>query len=222
MIVRPNGNTVGTVGGSAVEAMVIEKAREAIRQGKASRVKYDLGDVEKSSTGMVCGGKMEFFIEPLKSFPRLYIFGAGHVALSLARMAAELSYPHIVFDDRSEFATAERFPQALDLRVGSFAELSAQLETVPPAYIIVITHCHETDLEAMRGVLGKSYQYLGLICSRRKKAEMFRILEEEGFDKKELGRVHAPIGLDLGGKTPPEIAVSILSEVIAEFQKKNK
>jgi len=82
MIVTLDGNTSGTIGGSAVEALVIEKAKEAISKGKVLRVEYDLDDVEKTSTGMVCGGKMEFFIEPLKRFPRLYIFGGGHVGLA--------------------------------------------------------------------------------------------------------------------------------------------
>lgn len=219
MIVTLDGNTSGTIGGSAVEALVIEKAKEAISKGKVLRVEYDLDDVEKTSTGMVCGGKMEFFIEPLKRFPRLYIFGGGHVGLALAKMAAVLEYPHVIIDDRPEYTTSERFPQALERHTGSLSGISGHIELVQPAYIIVVTRCHDTDLEVMRGVLGKPYEYLGMICSRKKRAEVFKILEEEGFSKEELGRVHAPIGLDIGSKTPAEIAISILAEVISEFQK---
>lgn len=205
-----------------MEALVIEKAEQAIRQGKTLRVTYDLDDVEKSSTGMICGGEMEFFIEPLKHFPRLYIFGGGHVGLSLTRIAAELGYAHLIFDDRPEFATAERFPRALERHVGYYPELTRDLEFISPSYIIVITRCHETDLEVMRGVLGKPYDYLGLICSKKKKLEVFRILKEEGFSKQDLDRIHAPIGLDIGSRTPAEIAISILAEVIADFQKGKK
>ncbi|HDH58031.1 MAG TPA: xanthine dehydrogenase [Bacteroidetes bacterium] len=219
MIITMDGKISGTIGGSAVEALVIEKAKEAILKGKVLRVEYNLDDVEKASTGMICGGKMEFFIEPLKRFPRLYIFGGGHVGLALADMAAVLGYPHIVIDDRPEYTTSDRFPHALERHTGSFADLASRIEYVQPAYVIIVTRCHDTDLEVMRGVLGKPYEYLGMICSRKKRAEVFKILEEEGFSKEELGRVHAPIGLDIGSKTPAEIAISIMAEVIAEFQK---
>lgn len=222
MIVYEDGRISGTVGGSAVEALVTEKAREAVAKGKVVRVEYSLDDEEKSSTGMICGGKMEFLIEPLKRYPRLYIFGGGHVGLALANIAGELGYPFVVFDDRPEYASQDRFPKALECRIGGFDDLSAQLELVQPAFIVIVTRCHDTDLEVMRGVLGKPYQYLGLICSRKKKAEVFRILEAEGFSRKELDAVHAPIGLDIGSESPAEIALSILAEVIAEFKKVNE
>ena len=222
MIVTIDGKISGTIGGSAVEALVIEKAKEAISKGKVLRVQYDLDDVEKTSTGMVCGGKMEFFIEPLKRFPRLYIFGGGHVGLALAKMAAVLGYPHTVIDDRPEYTTLQRFPQALERHTGPFRDITGRIEYIQPAYLIIVTRCHDTDLEVMRGVLGKPCEYLGMICSRKKRAEVFKILEQEGFSKEELGRVHAPIGLDIGSKTPAEIAISILAEVISDFQKPKK
>lgn len=217
MLVWPDGTISGTVGGSAVEALVIKEALEALRQGKARIVQHELMDAQ-SDTGMICGGRMEFFIEPLKRLPHLYIFGGGHIGLPLARMAAELGYPYRIFDDRPEFASAERFPQALERHAGPFPELMARLELVRPAFVIIVTRCHDTDLEVMRGVLGKPYDYLGLICSRKKKAEVFRILAGEGFSPAELERVHAPIGLDIGSQTPAEIAVSIMAEVIQEFK----
>ncbi|MFH1863248.1 MAG: XdhC family protein [bacterium] len=218
MIVQQDGTISGTVGGSAVEALVIKDALEAISQGKARTVEYSLDDAEKASTGMICGGRMEFFIEPLRRVPRLYIFGGGHIALPLARIAAELGYLYSIFDDRPEFASEARFPTAALRRVGSYDEMTAELELIPPAYIIVITRCHETDLAVMRGVLDMEYEYLGLICSRKKKVEMFKLLEAEGFSRDRLDCVHAPIGLDIGSKTPAEIAVSIMAEIIKEFQ----
>ena len=223
MIVRLDGRITGTVGGSAVEALVIEDAKRAIQQGKARRVEYDLDDaVEKSSTGMMCGGKMEFFIEPLKRVPRLYIFGGGHVALPLANMAAELGYPYTIFDDRPEFATKERFPHASERHAGPFEELIAGLELISPAFIIIVTRSHDFDLAVLHAVLRKPYDYLGMICSKKKKAEMFKKLKDEGFKQKELDPIHAPIGLDIGSKTPAEIAVSILAEVISVYQKGKK
>jgi xanthine dehydrogenase accessory factor len=215
MIVLPDGSIKGTIGGSSVEALVIRDALEVLKQGVPRIVKHTLNDAEKSDTGMICGGTMEFFIEPLGRQPHLYIFGAGHVGLSLAKMAGELGFPHWVLDDRPEFATPERFPGAVDRLVGTFPELTAKLSLARPAYFIIVTRCHDTDLEVMRGVLGKEYAYLGMICSKRKKVEVFRILESEGFSREELERVHAPIGLNIGSESPAEIAVSILAEVIS-------
>jgi xanthine dehydrogenase accessory factor len=214
MIVRPDGTISGTVGGSAVEALVIREAQEALREGKARIVQHELLDAQ-SDTGMICGGRMEFFIEPLQRLPQLYIFGGGHIGLPLARFAAELGYPHSIFDDRPEFVSAERFRQASARHEGPFAELTKNLELVQPAFIVVVTRCHDTDLAVLRGVLGKPYEYLGLICSRKKKVEVFRILEAEGFARAEIEGIHAPIGLEIGSQTPAEIAVSIMAEIIS-------
>lgn len=220
MIVRLDGKTMGTIGGSAVEVLVITDAQEAIRQGKARRVQYNLNDVEKASTGMLCGGLMEFFIEPLQQCPHLYIFGGGHVGLSIARIAVELGYPHEIFDDRPEFAAFERFPQAQALHPGPYAKNLNKFPFIQPAYLIIVTHGHVTDLEVLRAVLDAQCEYLGMICSRKKKKEIFTILKEEGHSEKELERIHAPIGLDIGSKTPAEIAISILAEVIQRYQQK--
>ncbi len=220
MIVHQDGSIAGTIGGSAIETLVIGDAQEAIRLGKARRVEYNLNDVEKSSTGMICGGVMEFFIEPLKQVPRLYIFGGGHVGFSLARMASEIGYSHTIFDDRSEFASTERFPYAADRIAGPYTKSITNLDFIQPAYVIIVTHSHETDLEVLRGVLGKQVDYLGMICSRRKRKEIFKILEKEGHSRDDLDRIHAPIGLDIGSNTPAEIAISILAEIIQKFQMK--
>ncbi len=214
MIVLPDGKIIGTIGGSAVESLVIREALEVLRTGKARISQYDLNDPEKSSSGMICGGKMEFFIEPLKPLPHLYIFGAGHVGLALAQMTGNLGLPYTIVDDRPEFASQERFPQALRICCGNFPEIIPTLDWIQPAFIVIVTRCHDTDLEVLRQVLRKPHAYLGMICSRRKKAEIFRILSEEGFSKEELDQVHAPIGLDIRSETPAEIAVSILAEII--------
>jgi xanthine dehydrogenase accessory factor len=220
MIVRHDGTIFGTVGGSAVEALVIREALEALREGKSRIVQHDLMDAG-SDTGMICGGRMEFFIEPLKRLPQLYIFGGGHIGWPLAKFAAELGYPHHVFEDRPEYASAERFPAVAGRHVGAFTDLTRNLDLVQPAFVIVVTRCHDTDLEVMRGVLGKPYAYLGLICSRKKKMEVFKILADEGYSKEELDRIHAPIGLDIGSQTPAEIAVSIIAEIIQESHRKD-
>jgi xanthine dehydrogenase accessory factor len=218
MIILADGSIKGTIGGSSVEALIIREAKAVLTEGLPRLVLHTLNDSEKSDTGMICGGTMEFLLEPLGIQPHLYIFGAGHVGLALARIAAELDYPHWVLDDRPEFITPERFPAAVKRVTGSFPQLTTELALSAPAYIIIVTRCHETDLEVLRGILSKEYAYLGMICSRRKKAEIFKILENEGFAKDELERVHAPIGLDIGSDTPAEIAISILAQVIQNFK----
>ena len=213
MIVRQDGTIFGTIGGSAVEALVIREALEALREGKSRIVQHELMDAG-SDTGMICGGRMELFIEPLKRVPQLYIFGGGHIGRPLSKFAAEVGYPHYILDDRPEYGSAERFPDAVGRYVGDFAELTRTLDLIQPAFIIVVTRCHDTDLEVMRGVLGKPYAYLGMICSRKKKAEVLKILASEGHSKEELEQIHAPIGLDIGSQTPAEIAVSIMAQII--------
>ncbi len=222
MIVRLDGTITGTIGGSAVEALVIKEAITSIEQGKTRRITYNLDDIEKTSTGMICGGIVEFFIEPLKRFPRLYIFGGGHVGLSLANIVAQLGYPYLIFEDRQEFATAERFPQAADCRIGNYSDLTAENEFLQPAFVVIVTRSHDTDYEVLKGVLRKPFEYLGMICSRRKKAQMWKKLQADGFSEEELDRVHAPIGLEIGANTPAEIAVSIISEIISIFHKSKK
>ncbi len=218
MIVRHDGSTTGTIGGSAVEALVIKDALTALHEGKARIVTHNLNDAEKADTGMICGGSMEFFLEPLRRVPRLYIFGGGHIGWPLTRLAVEMGYPYHILDDRAEYAAPERFPQAVQRHVGPFNELAQQVELTEPAFVVIITRCHDTDLEVLRGILGRPYEYLGLICSRRKKTEVFKILMEEGFSTEELDRIHAPVGLEIGSQTPAEIAISIMAEVIKEFK----
>lgn len=109
MLVCGNGKVYGTVGGSSVEAMVIEEARECLKQNKSIKIWHDLDDKERSDTGMICGGKMEFFIEPVTTSNHLYIFGGGHVALPLARIASQVGFLYTIIEDRPEFASADRF-----------------------------------------------------------------------------------------------------------------
>ncbi|MBU0517905.1 XdhC family protein [bacterium] len=217
MIVKQDGSIVGTVGGSIVEAMAIKEALQVISTGKPRRVVYDLNETGKQSTGMLCGGQMEFFIESISAGPHLIIFGGGHVGLEVARLAAQLGYRHTVCEEREEYGMPARFPHAANVLHGGYTALTRDLEVTTSDYIIIVTHSHDCDTEVLRGVLGKSYGYLGMICSKRKRKEVFQLLTSEGFDSDELERVHAPIGLEIGAKTPAEIAVSILAEVVREY-----
>ncbi len=215
MLVYSDGRIVGTIGGGCYENDAFWKAREAITKRKPELVHYELSDDFAQETGLICGGQMDVYIEPIEPSPELYVVGAGHVGYHLARLAHEVGFRVHVIDDREKFANAERFPDATEIVVD---EIPAWLEraSIPAhAYAVVVTRGHTNDLDAMRALAPRELRYLGLIGSRAKVARIYDALVEERMDPALLTRVHAPIGLDIGAVTPQEIAVSILAELIA-------
>jgi xanthine dehydrogenase accessory factor len=215
MLVFADGRTVGTIGGGCYENDALGKAREAIASGKPSLVKYDLNDDFVQESGLICGGQMEVYIDPIAPAPALYVIGAGHVGWNLARMASDVGFRIHVLDDREKFANAERFPFAETIEVDDIGAWLHQADLPPSAYVVVVTRGHTHDFEAIRALAARDLRYLGLIGSRAKVARIFDALEAEGMPLECLQRVHAPIGLDIGAITPAEIAVSILAELIA-------
>jgi xanthine dehydrogenase accessory factor len=216
MLVYSDGRTVGTIGGGCYENDAFWKAREAIAQRKPQLVRYELTDDFAQETGLVCGGQMEVYIEPIEPSPELYIVGAGHVAFHLARVAYEVGFVVHVVDDREKFANAERFPNAADIVVDGIPDWLARTALPAHAYVVVVTRGHTNDLEAMRALAPRDLRYLGLIGSRAKVTRIYDELLKDGqLDPERLAHVHAPIGLDIGAVTPQEIAVSILAELIA-------
>lgn len=215
MLVFADGRTVGTIGGGCYENDAFGKAREAIAARKPQRVKYDLTDDFAEESGLICGGQMEVFIEPLEPAPDVYIFGAGHVGCSLARMSHEAGFRVHVIDDREKFANAERFPAGVETVVDDIPGWIGAHPLPPTAYAVIVTRGHRHDLDALRGLAARPARYLGLIGSRAKIKRVFDALTEEGMPASALARVNAPIGLDIGAVTPQEIAVSILAELVA-------
>jgi xanthine dehydrogenase accessory factor len=215
MLVYADGRTVGTIGGGCYESEAFWKAREAIASGRPALVRFDLSDDFASESGLICGGQMEVFIEPLAPAPHLYIAGAGHVGLHLARAAAEVGFRIHVVDDREKFANAERFPGADEIVVDSIPAWLEQADLPSSAYIAIVTRGHQHDLAALRAVATRTVRYVGLIGSRAKVTRIVDALVEEGVAPDALRQVHAPIGFDIGAVTPQEIAVSIVAELIA-------
>jgi len=215
MLVFADGRTVGTIGGGCYENDALGKAREAIANGKPALVKYDLNDDFVQESGLICGGQMEVYIDPIAPSPALYVIGAGHVGWNLARIAADAGFRIHVLDDREKFANAERFPFADTIEVDDIGAWLHKAELPASAYVVVVTRGHTHDFEAVRALAARDLRYLGLIGSRAKVARIFDALESEGMPLECLQRVHAPIGLDIGAITPAEIAVSILAELIA-------
>ncbi len=215
MLVFADGRIVGTIGGGCYENEAIGRAREAIASGRPALVSFDLNDDFVQESGLICGGQMEVYIDPIAPAPPLYIVGAGHVGWHLARMAAEAGFRIHVIDDREKFANTERFPDAEKIEVDDIGVWLHRADLPPTAYAVVVTRGHTHDFEALRALAARDLRYLGLIGSRAKVARIFDALEAEGMPVECLRRVNAPIGLDIGAITPAEIAVSILAELIA-------
>jgi xanthine dehydrogenase accessory factor len=215
MLVYADGRTVGTIGGGCYENDAFWKAREAITNRKPRMVHYELSDDFAQETGLICGGQMDVYIEPIEPSPELYVVGAGHVGFHLARLAHEVGFRVHVVDDREKFANRERFPDAVEIVVDDIPAWIARANLPPHAYAVIVTRGHTNDLEAMRALAPRELRYLGLIGSRAKVARIYDALVSDQMAPELLARVHAPIGLDIGAVTPQEIAVSILAELIA-------
>ncbi|MDP1570530.1 MAG: XdhC/CoxI family protein [Vicinamibacterales bacterium] len=216
MLVFADGRTVGTIGGGCYENDAFWKAREVLQHRRAVTERYELADDFAEETGLICGGQMEVFIEPIEPAPALYIFGGGHVGYYLARMAHEVGFEIHLVDDREKFANRERFPDAAEVVVDDIPAWLARTPLPPSAYAVIVTRGHRHDLDALRALAPTGLRYLGLIGSRAKVARIYDAMLEEGSVPADmLRRVHAPIGLDLGAVTPQEIAVAILAELIA-------
>lgn len=212
MVITRDQKTYGTIGGGCVEGQVAEEASLMLNKGvKGVVVKsYDLVEEEFGGVGMNCGGKIDVSIEIVDPNPKLIIAGSGHISSSLAKLAQMLGFEIIVVDP---FAKKEKFPEAT-LVLSDFPENNLpNIRVSPETYIVIVTR-HKDDLPTLRAALKTEAGYIGLIGSRRRILQTFRTLLKEGFTQKQLDRVNAPIGLDIGAETPEEIAVSIMAEIV--------
>jgi xanthine dehydrogenase accessory factor len=215
MLVYEDGRTVGTIGGGCYENDAAGKAREAIRTRTAAVARYDLSDALAEENGLICGGRMDVFIEPLEPAPPLYVVGAGHVSRLLAEVAVRVGFRVTVIDDREKFANRERFPEAAGLVVDAIAPWLAAADLPPAAFVVVVTRGHTHDLEAIKALANRPLRYVGMIGSRAKVARIMDAVRESGAEPEWLAAVHAPIGLAIGAVTPEEIALSIAAELVA-------
>ncbi len=212
MLVKPDGSIVGTVGGGGVEHLSIKKALEVIKEGKPLR--YHISLTPDKEPGMLCGGEMEVFIEPVLSAPTVYIFGGGHISRSLSKMVKLAGFRVAVIDDRPEFANAENFPEADIVLAESVAEAFSRLRVDRTGYIVIVTRGHKSDESVLELALKTPAKYIGMIGSKTKVKAIFDHIRDKGFSKESIDRVHAPIGLQIGAETPEEISVSILAEIV--------
>ena len=215
MLVRDDGSIFGTVGGGCVEAEVWQAAREVMESEKPRTITFNLNQNPKYDTGLVCGGTLDIFIEPVLPPAKLYIFGAGHVAHSLYRAATTAGFDVTVADDRESYANRERFPDAKEVIAEDFDQAMAKLSPNETSYIVIVTRGHRDDMRVLRWAVQTRARYVGMIGSKRKTITIFRELVKEGLSETLFERVHAPVGFDIGAITPEEIAVAITAELIA-------
>jgi xanthine dehydrogenase accessory factor len=215
MLVRDDGSIVGTIGGGCVEAEIWQAAREVMESEKPRTLTFNLNQDPKYDTGLVCGGTLDIFVEPLLPPASLYIFGAGHVSVNLYRIARSTGFDVTVVDDRETYANRERFPDAKEVIAEDFDKVMARLGPIESAYIVIVTRGHRDDMRILRWAVQTPARYIGMIGSRRKTITIFQELTKEGLAPELFEKVHAPVGLDIGAITPEEIAVAITAELIA-------
>ena len=169
---------------------------------------------ETRETKVVESEGKRLFIEDYRKNPRLVIFGGGHVSQPTAHLGKMLGFHVTIMDDREDFVTKERFPEADQLVYGNFKDLDKYIAPYDNAYYVILTRGHLGDADCLRRLLHRPYEYLGMIGSKNKVRFTRENLLKEGYTQKQLNEVHAPIGIPLGGQLPEEIAVSIMAEII--------
>ena len=224
MLVKPDGSITGTVGGGPLEGVVIHEARQLLATGAPSQAIHftlnsggDAGEApEAEDIGMKCGGEVTVFLDVIRPAARILLYGGGHVGERVAALAGQVALCTVVVDDRAEFASRERFPLATDVRRCDLShEPLGGVSPGPSDFVVIVTRCHAVDETVLEAALATRARYVGLIGSRRKIALILRnITRRTGRDPRQDERLHAPIGLRLGDKSPGEVALSILAEVV--------
>ncbi len=218
MLVFENGKTYGTIGGGSFERQVVNEALKAINEEKSRKVKYvfrrDHVPKDAVPTGLECGGELEVFIDVISPVPRIIVVGAGHIGKPLADLANLMNFKVVIIDDNAEIASRERFPYAEQIIVDELSKGLLKANVKPTDFVAIVYGGLEEDYEVFKQAVLAKPRYVGLLGSKRKIVLFKKRLLEEGIDLEQYkGRVYAPIGLDIGAKTPEEIAVSIMAEI---------
>jgi xanthine dehydrogenase accessory factor len=214
MLVREDGSIAGTVGGGCVEADVWAAAKDVMQTEAPRKLVFHLNNEASYDNGLICGGTVEIFIEPVLPQPVVYLFGGGHVSIAVAKAAHTVGFGVAVIDDREAFANAVRFPMAQQL-YASFEEAFEKLRPNDSSYLVIATRGHKEDMRVLAWAVRTKARYIGMIGSRRKVLSVYKALEKEDYRLEEFERVCAPMGLEIGALSPEEIALSIVSELVA-------
>jgi xanthine dehydrogenase accessory factor len=215
LLVREDGSLAGTIGGGCVEAEVWNAAREVIASERPKRLSFSLGQDAAYDNGLICGGQLEVYVEPVIPQPKAYIFGAGHISRSLSKIASLAGFSVAVVDDREMYANRERFPEAEELYAEEYEDVFPKLEIRDTSYLVIVTRGHRDDMRVLRWAVATPARYVAMIGSKRKVLGVVRELGKEGIAREAFDRLFAPMGFEIGAVTPEEIAVSVVAEMIA-------
>jgi len=214
MLVREDGSISGTIGGGCVEAEVWAAAKEVMQNESPRKMVFNLNNEASYDNGLICGGTLEVFVEPILPQPMLYVFGGGHVSMAVAKAASAAGFGIGIVDDRETFANAGRFPMASTIHT-SYDDAFAKIHPNASNYLLIVTRGHKEDMRVLAWAVRTEARYIGMIGSKRKVLSVYKALENDGYKPEEFGRVFAPMGLEIGALSPEEIAVSIVAELIA-------
>ncbi len=208
MVVRQDGSIEGTVGGGLVEFEAIKRAKELFCNGRCEMNEY----VIKTDQELMAG-KVTLFYKVFAPGEQLLIFGAGHVGYQLYTLARMLHFEVMMLDEREGFLSEERYPEAT-LMFGSFVESIKKISFHDHCYAVVASSSHASDEEILYHLMDKLLTYVGMLGSQKKVDSIKAHLRERGVSMADLSRLHAPIGIPLGGQMPEEVALSILAELV--------
>lgn len=215
MLVLADGTIYGTVGGGIVEKQAIADCLSAIKSGETMLKTYSAFSQDLVDKGMVCGNNMTIFIEPGERLPYLYLCGCGHVAQAVLPLAKAMGYYVVAIDARDISGYKEALAPADELHILESFDSIGELDFVPGSAFIACSFSHKTDGDILNVILSKEPSYVGMLGGKPKIRALFTKLKENGYSEEVLKQIHAPIGLDIGGEKPAEIAVSIMSEILA-------
>ena len=222
MLIRHDGSIMGSVGGGCLEADVWQAAMKVIEEETPKVLNFDLTGREETPEGLICGGTMQVFVEPITAQSTVYIFGAGHIGFAVSKIANMTGLRVVVIDDRPAYANKERFPDADEFHVDDPSSTVAKLKINKASYLVIACRGHLEDQEVLAEAVKTPARYIGLIGSKKKVKTVFANLKKQGLSQEDLDRVHAPIGLPITTESPEEIAVSIMAEIIDVRRKKIK
>ncbi len=214
MLVREDGSIAGTIGGGCVEADVWAAAKDVLAKETPRKMVFHLNNEASYDNGLICGGTLEVFVEPILPQPVAYIFGGGHISMALAKSASSAGFGIVIIDDREQFANKDRFPMAQELFT-SYEDAFARIHPNASSYVVIVTRGHRDDMRVLAWAVRTAARYVGMIGSKRKVLSVYQALEKEGYTPEEFSRVYAPMGLAIGALSPEEIAISITAELVA-------
>ncbi len=215
LLVREDGSMIGTIGGGCVEGEVWSTAREVMETERPRHLHFSLGQDAAYDNGLICGGQLDVFVEPILPQPRAIIFGAGHISKSLSKIAGMAGWATTIVDDREAFANRERFPEADEIFADDYDAVFPNLIVNDNTYLIIVTRGHRDDMRVLKWAVGTTARYVSMIGSKRKVVSVIKELEKEGMPASLFERIFAPMGFDIGAISPEEIAVSVVAEMIA-------